>query len=112
LPTVTDCKQQPQGGGAAPPLPTPHSPLPITKPILAALGLPWFEIEPEKLENVIHGKVLSPVLEGKELVRQGLYMPPGESLAEAAGVFCGGELAAIVEKKGGDWKYGYVYANS
>jgi tRNA pseudouridine55 synthase len=88
------------------------SPLPITKPILATLGLPWFEIEPEKLVNVIHGKELSPILKGKELVRQGLYMPPGESASEAAGVFCEGELAAIVEKKGGDWKYGYVYANS
>jgi len=84
------------------------SPLPIDRTVIAALGLPWFEIAPAEAENILHGKVLAPVLDGKPLFSD------NESLKEAAAdfsaaVFSGETLAAVVEKAGGEWKYGCVY---
>ena len=81
----------------------------IDKSIIASLGLPWFEIEPHDGEKIIHGKMLERLLEGKRL------FPPREDLKEdadnfAAAVFAGEELAAVVEKSGGVWKYGCVLA--
>ena len=91
-------------------LPIPHSPLPINKTIIAALGLPWFEIAPSEAENIHHGKPLAPVLDGKPLFSQ------GEPFKEAASDFCaavfsGETLAAVVEKNGGKWKYRRVVGN-
>ena len=82
---------------------------PIDKNIIAALGLPYFEVAPEEAEKLIHGKPLEPVLEGKEL------FPQGEDSAEieddfSAAVFSGETLIAVVEKIGGKWRYGCVVA--
>jgi len=80
---------------------------PIDKSIITALGLPWFEIEPPEAEKIFHGKPLEPVLEGKEL-----FSPRKDSQRDAdnfaAAVFAGETLAAVVEKVGGEWKYGCV----
>jgi tRNA pseudouridine55 synthase len=80
---------------------------PIDKSVISSLGLPWFEISSNETEQVIHGKPLEPILEGKRL------FPEQESSAENTdsvytAVFCGEELAAVVKKTGGKWKYGCV----
>ena len=87
-------------------------PLPINKSIFRLLGIPWFELEPEKREHIMHGKPLADVLKGKQLVQHGLYVPPGGSVSGTAGVFCAEKLAAVIEEKGEAWKYGCVYADS
>ncbi|MDR1869307.1 MAG: tRNA pseudouridine(55) synthase TruB [Treponema sp.] len=79
------------------------SPLPITKTVIAALGLPYFEITLDETEKLIHGKPLEPILEGKELFSQGETSPATESFSAA--VFAGETLAAIVERSTGGWKY-------
>jgi len=78
-------------------LPTPHSPLPITKTVIAALGLPWVEVTPLEAENIFHGKPLAPIMEKKPL-----------SSHNATAVFSGETLIAVVEKIDGVWKYGCV----
>jgi len=80
---------------------------PIDKSVIAAIGLPWFEIAPPDAEKIIHGKPLAPLLEGKPL------FSPRENLQKdtdnfAAAIFAGEELVAVVEKSGGEWKYGCV----
>jgi tRNA pseudouridine55 synthase len=93
--------------------------LPIDRGIMAALGLPWFAISPEHLQNFIHGKPLSQILDGQELqyARPGPEDRPPDAafcVAEkrAAGVFCGETFAGIIEQGPGGrgWVYGYVYA--
>jgi len=81
-------------------LPTPYSPLPITKTVIAALGLPWFEVTPLEAENIFHGKPLAPIMEKKPL-----------SSHNATAVFSGETLIAVVEKIDGAWKYGCVIEN-
>ena len=80
---------------------------PIDRSVIAAIGLPWFEIAPPDTEIIFHGKPLAPLLEGKPL-----FSPREDSRKEAdnfaAAVFAGEELAAVVEKSGGGWKYGCV----
>jgi len=84
---------------------------PIDKSVIAAIGLPWFEITPPDTEIIFHGKPLAPVLEGKPL-----FSPREDSQKEAdnfaAAVFAGEELVAVVEKFGGEWKYGCVLTQS
>jgi hypothetical protein len=83
---------------------------PIDKAAVAALGLPWFEIEPQEAEIILHGKPLQPVLEGKKLFsRQEILADSGQTFSAA--VFSGETLAAVVEKSGGVWKYGCVFGN-
>jgi tRNA pseudouridine55 synthase len=80
---------------------------PIDKAAVAALGLPWFEIEPQETEIILHGKPLQPVLEGKKLFsRQEIFADSGQTFSAA--VFSGETFAAVVEKSGGGWKYGCV----
>jgi len=82
-------------------------PLPITRQVIGALNLPWFEIAPDEAEKIIHGKPLAPILEGKPFFLQGEALTPKEGDFPAA-VFAGETLAAIVEKSDGKWKYGCV----
>jgi len=80
---------------------------PIDRSVIAAIGLPWFEIAPPDTEIIFHGKPLAPLLEGKPL-----FSPREDSQKEAgdfaAAVFAGEELVAVVEKFGGGWRYGCV----
>jgi len=82
-------------------------PRPIDKSVIAAIGLPWFEIAPPDAEKLIHGKPLAPLLEGKRL-----FSPRNDSQKDAddfaAAVFAGEELVAVVQKSCGGWKYGCV----
>jgi tRNA pseudouridine55 synthase len=93
--------------------------LPIDRGIMTALGLPWFDLSLEKLQNFIQGKPLSQVLAGREL--RSLRSDPdkrppdtasGPGEIRAAGVFFGERFGGIVEQGPGktDWSYGYVYA--
>jgi 2-polyprenyl-3-methyl-5-hydroxy-6-metoxy-1,4-benzoquinol methylase/spore coat polysaccharide biosynthesis predicted glycosyltransferase SpsG len=96
LPTPTDCKQQPQGGRAAPLLPTPHSPLPNLNEHLHEYGLVITHYGITAFEALYAGV---PVL----LLSPGAYH---EKLARAAGFFSVGigrgnaaRLARLLFKK-------------
>jgi len=80
---------------------------PVTRQVISALHLPWFEITPDEAEKIIHGRPLAPILEGKPLFLQGEI---SVSLADdfSAAVFSGETLAAVVERAEGKWKYGCV----
>ncbi|WP_461256789.1 tRNA pseudouridine(55) synthase TruB [Treponema sp. R80B11-R83G3] len=84
-------------------LPTPYSPLPITKSVIAALGLPWFEVTPSEAEKIFHGKPLAPILGEKQFFSQNTLITHN-----AAAVFNGETLIAVVEKIDSAWKYGCV----
>jgi len=77
-------------------------PLPINKQVIAAIGLPWFELSLPEAEKLIHGKPLAPVLDGKPLSST----PSAPDFTAA--VFYGENLIAVVEKADGKWKYGCV----
>jgi tRNA pseudouridine55 synthase len=80
------------------------SPLPITKTVISALRLPWFEVTPSEAENIFHGKPLVPILEEKRLFSQNTLLTPNAA-DFSAGVFAGETLIAVVEKNGDKWKY-------
>jgi len=88
-------------------LPTPYSPLPITKTVIAALGLPRYEVTSDEAQNIFHGKPLAPILEEKKLFSREALSTHNAADFSAA-VFDGEKLAAVVEKSGGKWKYGCV----
>jgi len=80
---------------------------PIDKSVIAALGLPWYEVTPAEAENISHGKPLAPILEEKKIFSQNT--PPTQNAADfSAAVFSGETLIAVAEKTGGVWKYGCV----
>jgi tRNA pseudouridine55 synthase len=74
----------------------------VDKTIIDALGIPWFDITPENTQKIFHGKPLEPILKGSDIS----YTPAESDFCAA--VFNGEELAAIVEMKNGEWKYGCV----
>jgi tRNA pseudouridine55 synthase len=78
---------------------------PIDRTVIAALGLPRFDIAFSEAEKIICGMPLDPILDGMPLFSR------CESLSTAdftAAVFSEEVLVAIVEKKSGKWKYGRV----
>ena len=77
-----------------------YTPRPIDKTIFRALKLPCFEIEPQAVKDIIHGKPLARIID-----------KAGAGLCDsAAGLFCGEEFIAMIEKSGDGWRYGFVYA--
>ena len=81
-------------------------PLPIDKTIIGALGLPYFEVDAAAAQAIIHGKPLSPILDGKSFVSQS---EPSSDFSAA--VFSGETIIAVAGKNGGIWKYGCVFNN-
>jgi tRNA pseudouridine55 synthase len=85
----------------------------IDKKVLSALGLPWFEVDPEEALKISQGKPLSPILENKPLKTCHLKTRNEDAKRYAgevcAAVFSDNSLAAIVEKSGGKWRCGRVY---
>jgi tRNA pseudouridine55 synthase len=80
---------------------------PIDRAIITALGLPRFDLGPEKLQNIIQGKVISQVINGAEPV-----FPAGTGgKTTAAALFCGDTFAGIIERDDRGWRYGYVYVS-
>jgi tRNA pseudouridine55 synthase len=78
---------------------------PIDRSVFEALGLPWYEINSQDVQNIIHGRPLEPVLRGGVL-----KTPVGfQRDVDTAGIFSGTSFIAMIEKKNGVWKYGYVY---
>jgi len=87
------------------------APLPIDKTAISAIGLPWFEVTPDEAEKIIHGKPLTPVLDGKPIFSQDESSQSALNNCDrnfSAAVFSGETLTAIVEKTDGKWKYGCV----
>jgi tRNA pseudouridine55 synthase len=82
-------------------------PRPVDKSAIAALGLPWFEVSSSDVQYIFHGKPLAPFLDGKPFFSHGVPSKP-EDRDFSAAVFAGETLAAVVEKSGGEWKYGCV----
>jgi len=80
---------------------------PIDKSVIAALGLPRYEVTPAEAENISHGKPLAPILEEKKIFSQNTISTQNAADFSAA-VFCGETLIAVAEKIGGVWKYGCV----
>ena len=80
---------------------------PIDKSVIAALGLPWYEVTPVEAENISHGKPLAPILGEKEIFSQNTLSTHNAADFSAA-VFSGENLIAVAEKTGGVWKYGCV----
>jgi len=76
---------------------TVDNPRPIDKTVIAALGLPWFEVTPLEAKNIFHGKPLAPIMEKKPL-----------SSHNAIAIFSGETLIAVVERIDDAWKYGCV----
>jgi tRNA pseudouridine55 synthase len=81
---------------------------PIDKTVINALGLPWFDVDPEEALKIFQGKPLSTILESKPL------MPRNEGVQGfpdrvSAAVFSRNSLAAIVERSDGKWRCGCVY---
>jgi len=86
------------------------SPMPVTKSVINALRLPWFEVSPSEAENVIHGKPLAPIVEGKTInfpVPPPLQ-PPTQDFSAA--VFSGENLVAVINNNKGNWSYACVFA--
>jgi len=80
---------------------------PIDKSVIAALGLPRYEVTPAEAENISHGKPLAPILEEKKIFSQNT-LPTQNAADFSAAVFSGETLIAVAEKTGGVWKYGCV----
>ena len=72
---------------------------PISKEIISNLGLPYFDVDENIKQNIIHGKSISFVPENPGA---------GSSFTESAAVFEGENLIAVIEKEDGKWKYGCV----
>jgi tRNA pseudouridine55 synthase len=83
------------------------SPRPIDKSVIAALGLPRYEVTPAEAENISHGKPLAPILGEKEIFSHNALSTHNAADFSAA-VFNGENLIAVVEKISGVWKYGCV----
>jgi tRNA pseudouridine55 synthase len=110
---------------------------PINKTVFKALNIPFFEVDKKSVQKIIQGKALSQILRENINHRehrghgemQNCNSPPPSVISVSslrdlcgissscfssnfypAGVFCGDEFIAMVEKQGTDWKYGYVYA--
>ena len=83
------------------------TPRPIDKTVIAALGLPWFEVTPSEAENIFHGKPLAPILKEKTLFSKDSQLTPNAADFSTA-VFNGETLIAVVEKVDSVWKYGCV----
>jgi len=80
---------------------------PVDKSVIAALGLPWYEVTPPEAENISHGKPLAPILGEKKIFSQSALSTHSAADFSAA-VFSGENLIAVVEKSGDVWKYGCV----
>ncbi|MDR2158756.1 MAG: tRNA pseudouridine(55) synthase TruB [Treponema sp.] len=113
----------------------------VDRPVIAALGLPFFEVNYNDVQKIIHGKPLSSIIYGEPRREEGAYGPPETDAGDQAGpaaagggteigppcsgavrrrgpvacaVFCGPDLAGIIEGEpdqgGYRWRYGCVCA--
>jgi len=87
-------------------------PLPITKSVISALRLPWFEIEPSDAEKIIQGKPLAPIIEGKNLISSALLSSQPPEQGYSAAVFSGEILVAVINNSNGKWSYACVFAEA
>ncbi|MDR2370628.1 MAG: tRNA pseudouridine(55) synthase TruB [Treponema sp.] len=86
---------------------SPPALVPIDTVVIEKLNLPWFEINSRDVQKIIHGQPPGPILD-----RGTLHAPPGVRDHRSAAIFSAGNpgaFIAMIEKKDGIWKYGYVY---
>jgi tRNA pseudouridine55 synthase len=76
---------------------------PIDKAVFESLGLPWFEVDKKNVQKIIQGKPLSSIIEEDTNSER-------RKAVQNAGIFCGNNFIAMIEKQQSQWKYGYVYA--
>jgi len=67
----------------------------ISKSVITALGMPFFDVCEREKQHIIHGKPLDNIINDK-------------FIREIAAVFCEEELIAVLEKSEDKWKYGCV----
>ena len=84
------------------------APAPVGRDVFRTLGLPCLETGEEGARKLVHGRPLYDAIGASALGSLDSACPG----AEAAAVFCGDKLLAVVERAGESrqWKYGYVYA--
>jgi tRNA pseudouridine55 synthase len=82
---------------------------PVDKTVIGAMGLSWFDVDPEEAGKISHGKPLSPILESKPLMPSRDDEQATVDDIFTAAVFSGNSLTAIVEKSSGEWHYGCVF---
>ena len=75
-----------------------NAPVNISKSVIAALGMPCFEVSEREADDILHGKALDNILWSRQLPEP----------QRTAAVFCGDNLVAVVENNGAGWKYGCV----
>jgi tRNA pseudouridine55 synthase len=78
----------------------------ISPAIFDALNMKYFFVDSETVQKIIHGKVISHVFERYEQFLEG----PGKP--NVYGVFCDHDLAAVIERKDGKWRYNHVFAGN
>jgi len=76
---------------------------PISKDVISNLGLPYFDVNKNEKEKILHGKPLSFVPQSPDL---------NSFAVKSAAVFEGEDLIAVIEKEDGRWKYGCVLSGS
>ena len=90
---------------------------PVDKNIISKLGLPWFTVSKDEAKDIFHGKALDKIvinknfLSGESIQLKQRITADSENakdLFQAAAVFEGEELIAVLEKTDGKWKYGCV----
>jgi tRNA pseudouridine55 synthase len=81
---------------------------PISPVVFKALNMDFFTVDLKTVQKIIHGKVISQALEPYKQYLEGQNMP------NAYGIFYNSEneLAAVIERKDGNWKYNHVFAQS
>jgi tRNA pseudouridine55 synthase len=77
------------------------SSIPINKFVFGRLNIPCLEINPADVVKIRNGKPLGQILNNTPLAD-----------GNAAALFSGDELIAIIERSDNKWKYGYVYAHN
>ena len=94
-----------------------QTPIAIDKQVFNSLGLPWFEVEKNDVQYIIHGKPLSYLLDDRKLVYQGGNYQNNKisnsfQKNQPAGIFCGDSFIAMAEKHNENWKYAAVFEES
>ncbi|MDR1655611.1 MAG: tRNA pseudouridine(55) synthase TruB, partial [Treponema sp.] len=85
----------------------------IKPEIFRLLGMPVIKVKLHDVQNIIHGKPLGPLLDhaGIRFSAGGMEKLPEDDFY--AGLFSeDGSFLALVEKKSGVWRYGFVFAQA
>ncbi|MDR2305087.1 MAG: tRNA pseudouridine(55) synthase TruB [Treponema sp.] len=92
----------------------PEALISIKPEIFSLLGIPIIKVKLHDIQNIIHGKPLAPLLD-----HTGIRFPTDSGMEKfPEDDFCAGlfsednSFLALVEKKSGAWRYGFVFAQA